>query len=319
MMTLSIKEYNLFKNINHWSEKIQTSKDVETLDKKVFRAIVTFFEKQGTLPKMEKLRSIPDSVGRTNLLNKITRALPPGREKLQAAIQQYLNNKDSRRAVQEPEVQQTSYLWSLPYAGVALGTLTGIGSRLADAASFLSTKNKEACRRAFSNAPILRSINGFKQWEIKTFALATPLIPLAVKIGMDAKRDQSHQGIISRISSAVKKNFTLEQTIYLATLLGLSFTGSAYCSASGACSKDFDPSGHMMLKTALAGLISKTLAKEAGAWPYALSAIYSATDAVLVHNTNRFCHTVAESVAGLAWGLGIVSAASLISKKLGKQ
>ncbi|MBS0625571.1 MAG: hypothetical protein JSS32_05940 [Verrucomicrobia bacterium] len=306
-MILSAKEYGFFKNINHWSNSIQTAKDVETLDKKVFRAIVKFFDGQNPA-------SIPDSAGRTAHLNKIAATLPAKSKKLQVAIQDYLKSKDSRKPI-----EKTSFLWSLPYAGVAVGMLTGIGSRLADATSSLSTKNKEACRKAFTNAPILRSINGFKQWEIKTFALATPLIPLAVKIGMDAKRDQSQQGIISRISAAVKKNFTLEQTVYLATLLGLSLTGSAYCSASGACSKDFDPSGHMMLKTALAGLISKVIVKETGAWAYALSAIYSATDAVLVHNTNRFCHTVAESAAGLAWGLGIVTAAAQISKRFAKQ
>lgn len=213
---------------------------------------------------------------------------------------------------------ETSHLDWLPYAGIGIGTVTGIAGRFINQTG-LFTKNCAATTAASSG--IFSAINDWKQFEIKNFALATPLIPLVSQIAVDAAKDKSGKGIVARVAGAVKKNFTLEQGVYLAAFFAFGLTGSSYCHAAGMCSKSgFDTSGHMMLKTLCATILSKGATaiakKENRTWRHAFNAAYAATDAVLIHNTVAHCHTVPEALAGIAWGLAISGAAKFASKKI---
>jgi hypothetical protein len=224
------------------------------------------------------------------------------------------------------QLVKESPFWDwLPYAGIGIGAVTGIGKRIVEhsgssLADFFTSKASSACKQAFARFPILQAINSFKQLEVKYFALATPLLPLACQIAIDAAKDKTHKGLLARVQAAFKKNFTLEQGVYLASFALLGLTGSAYCSGLGMCVKGgFDPSGHMMIKTLCATILAKGSAaianKENRNVRHAFNALYAITDAVLIHNTVSSCHTLAEAVAGLAWGLGIVSIANYLSKQ----
>jgi hypothetical protein len=214
----------------------------------------------------------------------------------------------------------------VPFAGIGLGTITGLMNRFFSASSIrvaLSEKNRQVCRNAFSGLPWLPAINGFKQWEIKNIALAAPLIPVVYQIASDIFHNPGKQQICARISTAIRNNVSLEQAVYLTSVAALSLTGTMYCRALGACSTAFDPSGHMMLKIAVAGMLSNVVASTAhrkkSRWTQLFCSVVAAMDAVLIHNTVRSCHTLAETIFGLAWGVGIVGGAKYFSHKLSQR
>lgn len=213
-----------------------------------------------------------------------------------------------KQKIESAKTPNSSNSWTsyIPFAGIAAGALTGITSRLTDTSVLHSfgEKSRDLCRKAFSNAPVLKQINGIKQWEIKNFALALPLIPIAVKIIYDLIRSGSFK--------EAGKNITRKQVIALA-LIGV---GILLNTVSSKVINSFDASGHMMLKTLLAQALSVGVQQATAqaspavkATATALSAAYAASDAVLVHNTVHACHTVAESAAGVGVGLSLLGIA----------
>lgn len=226
-------------------------------------------------------------------------------------------------ALRVSESQKNSYTRWIPYAGIALGTATGVLQRAvnaSDLSSFFSDKCSSACRNAFSGSSFLKGVNHFKQWEIKNFALLTPLIPLALKIGYDVANDKRGKGLKAWIAKAAKKNLRLG--VHLGTAALFSLTGTSYCSSLGMCTKTgFDLSGHLMMKTAAASILDQLIRAEKESRPLSrklqvlYTSAYALSDAVLIHATVASCHTLSEVIAGAAWGLGIVALSNLAASK----
>jgi|GEM_PF-2438958 len=221
----------------------------------------------------------------------------------------------------EEKAKTSRFASLMPFAGVGLGTITGLTERFLSSpiSAAIGEKSKEACKTGFSNLPLLPAINRLKQWEIKNMALAAPLVPVAYRIARDTIQGPSQKGIYERIKTAVKNNVSLEQVVYLTAITALALTGSWYSRALGIATKAFDPSGHMMLKIATAAILSNQISSTPGIEKskpkQILCGLYAATDAILIHNTVRSCHTIAETAAGIAWGIGIASAAKFLSKR----
>ena len=226
---------------------------------------------------------------------------------------------DAVNEVKQAVNPTSSPLRYIPYAGIAGGVVTGIASRVLDLD--LLGKSKELCRSAFSDAPLLRAINGVKQWEIKNLSLLTPLLPIAAKIVYDAVRSNKSDGILTRLKKATGKNLTKDQLITLAFIATLGLTSGYYAPYLGISANEFDASGHMMLKTLMAHLASIHLNEIARGRGWATKGLVAGfaglsafTDGVLVHNTTRACHTVLEALAGVAWGAGIIRLKNLVSQ-----
>lgn len=240
-------------------------------------------------------------------------------EKIEQAYAAFKSKASEARASFPPAAPKSRLIEYIPFAGLAAGMASGVASRLSDTGllSSFGEKSKELCRKAFANAPFLRGINALKQLEIKHFALLTPLIPLATKIIADAVRSGNPNGILAKLKDAAGRNLTRAQLVSLA-LIG---TGMLCNTVSSRLFGSFDASGHMMLKTLLAQFLSLGLAQTADAGGKlaqaaagAFGALYASTDAVLVHNTMRACHTVAETAAGVGLGLGLLGIGKAIPK-----
>ncbi|MBI5272552.1 MAG: hypothetical protein HY861_01040 [Chlamydiia bacterium] len=209
----------------------------------------------------------------------------------------------------------------LPFSGIAAGVLTGIYSRFTDPAitSPLFEKNQDLCRAAFPDHWVFKAVNTMKQWELKTCALLTPILPLAIQVCYDTVASKKPK-ITSRLYSAYQ-NISRDQIISLVAVVTLGLTHGMYASSLGITSKTFDASGHLMLKVALASLLSSYLKAARGnkitkTAAYALGCLYALTDGVLIHNTVKACHTPAESAAGIGWGLGILALTQMAHKSL---
>jgi hypothetical protein len=223
-----------------------------------------------------------------------------------------------------PKSTLTKIAEKAPGLGVVAGMATGLLGRVlapdfSGIGSLVADKSKELCRKAFAGMPLLKAINGLKQWEIKNFALLTPLIPLATKIISDAVRSNDPKNIFAKLWDATKSNLTKEQAVMLALIVTLGLTSGVYAPLLGITSESFDASGHMMLKTLLSHFLSLSLgsiAEKGGRVTQAAAAVfgslYAFTDSVLVHNTMRACHTAYEAVAGLGWGLGIIDLGKML-------
>lgn len=227
--------------------------------------------------------------------------------KIHSTHQQHLSSNTSHPA------RTTAWL---PYLGGVIGIITGMSQRV-----FTESYQKQQSS-GITNHWFLNKINAIKQLEIKNFALAAPFALWTAQTITDAFKDKSNQNFATRLMHAAKKNFTLEQAVYLGTFLAFGLTGTSYCrTLANMCGwGTFDPSGHVMMKTLCATILSKVSTaiakKQNSAWPDLFNALYTATDAVLIHTTVSSFHTIAESIAGLAWGLGLVAIAEVALKKL---
>ena len=201
----------------------------------------------------------------------------------------------------------------LPAIGIIGGVATGVASRILRSAGLsLLEKSKKVCKLGFSGVPILQTINQLKQWEIKNCALLTPLLPLAVKIIYDAARSNNPNGIYAKLKEATGNNLSKEQLYSLIMIATLGLGSGIYGPMLGLNPASFDASGHMMLKIILADFLADSLgqlASKGGKLTQAMAAVYGAlyafTDAVLICNTVKACHTIPEIIGGIVWGISI--------------
>lgn len=193
--------------------------------------------------------------------------------------------------------------WCL--AGVGAGLLLGAAANLYITRSFFE-KSRQLCLECYSAYPPLEAINNFKQIEYRKFSLIAPFAPLAINLVSTACRE--------RKVSAVTDNAKKMATKHLAcALLAISMT---FISRRGIhmmrdTLKEFDISGHSMLKVCLTFSLMQTLATRQNLKRSPLedritnlfTALVIATDAVQMFNTAIYCHTVAE----IAVGVGIAA------------
>lgn len=210
-----------------------------------------------------------------------------------------------------------------PPTAVGLAALTGVASRFADKlpsswteiTETLAIKNSTDCKAGFSSNA-LQTVNHFKQWEIKNFALLIPFIPILVnlvsKTLSERNPEEGIRGISQKFVKAVKNQVSVEQAVFLTTIVTLGLLGPTYGRTTGLTTKAFDSSGHFMLKGVLAAFLAKTL--DTTSWlGIAFSLLYGLSDFVLLHKTSTACHTAWETFAGLGWGAGIYGVGRYIS------
>jgi len=159
-------------------------------------------------------------------------------------------------------------------------------------------------------------INSIKQLEIKHFALASAAIPFAINLYDGIQKEPKNLPLTSKVTNAVKKQFSAPHFIFYASMIGLALANPLYGRVLGFSSDDgFDASGHLMLKTVLAPIVGVALTQTAIARP-AFSALFAMTytisDGIFLKNTTNYCHTALESLAGYAWGIGIGFASAAI-------
>lgn len=216
-------------------------------------------------------------------------------------------------------------LKTLPFSGVGLGMITATVGRLLHGSgdtvlSVLGEKSKDLCRQGFPGSSLLQTVNGFKQWEIKKLAILTPILPSLVGAVARIASPKDNETFVERVKNGFKENFSKTQVVSLTTFAALGLTNSLYAHALGLSSGTFDASGHVMLKTVLAHVLSETLqtvankGRKAAGRGAAFTALYALTDAVLMHQTARICHSTAEIAAGLGWGLSIVGISKLAQR-----
>jgi len=152
-------------------------------------------------------------------------------------------------------------------------------------------------------------INKPKQLELKTFALASAVVPFLVNLGAALVRRQS-----------IRNQFSPSNLAFYGTLTGLSLANSLYGRTLGLTTRSFDSSGHIMLKTALAPAVAFGVSKAAQipdvgrSFATLFAGAYLITDGIFLKNTVRFYHSVPEAVAGLGWGASIIGMSWFVSK-----
>ena len=230
--------------------------------------------------------------------------------------------------VEDPKFEKSPLSDAAPYfpmAAIGASVLAGIASRFADklpsdiseVQALLDLKNKAACRAGFSSN-VLQGVNSFKQWELKNFALLTPLIPILIKITADAlfKREPGEGiiGLAKKFVEDTKNQVTVEEGIFLATIITLSLLNPVYGRTLGLTTKGFDSSGHLMLKGSLALFLTHTLkmikensGKTLTGLALAFGVLYGASDFIFLYNTSAICHTASELLAGIGWAAGVYS------------
>lgn len=199
----------------------------------------------------------------------------------------------------ESKKQKLFFLTLLPFAGLFIGLLTGLFTRE------LGFSEKDPTLSQFFT---FQWLNEMKQIEIKNFALLIPLLPLVLKILWDLRQDA--------IKEAFRKAFTRELLIYLAAV----FAAMLFAAYARPWFSGFDPSAHVLLKFQLAALTQKvlqTFSKLASFRTlFLFSALYSLSDAALIHNTASYCHTLLELLAGLGIGVLLTCSARYLAKKI---
>lgn len=250
-------------------------------------------------------------------------------------------NKNSFTALQGDLWQERMRvaLKCLPYLGVAIGLGAGLSSR----GSF-SYVSKVDCKNGFFDSPFLQAINEGKQWEIKNMAYLTPFLVPAFfhwkkhfdRIEWGFFKDKIVQVITTKGSlegesnsgkfcvkgiEAFFKAFT-KRIVYTGSLLILGLGNPIYTLASRILFRGFDLSGHFLMKTVSAALLSqelhslgKTKSKKKQIALLGYAACFAFSDAVLLYNTAARCHTVAEVFFGLGAGISIVRLAKHLHDK----
>ncbi len=194
----------------------------------------------------------------------------------------------------------------LPFLGLALGLLTGLFSRTLD----FSEKNPDLILQTLDQFSIFQLICKIKQAEIKQFSLITPLLPVFLKLLWDLRQ---RPFTWQHFKESFHKTFTPELLIYLAAVVC-----AMLISQTRPWFSNFDPSGHVLLKFQLALLTQKALLTVSKLTAlrtlFILSAVYSLSDAALIHNTVRYCHTLSELLAGLGIGIFLTWGASRFAR-----
>lgn len=316
-LTMSIK---FFTNPNQELSNLQEcSKNLET-PKNLLKKL-HFIERE--IKSAEKKESIHDTCSLLGRINLIKKACKPHKKlkikcaNLENQIKQRFHNI-YMKAIQSQKIEpvkvakKKSFFSWIPYAGIGLGTLSGLAFRSLG----FNQKDPTLCKKVFEDLPIFQAINQIKQTEIKTFSVLVPLLPLIAQIVKDTCKTDDEASITARFTQSLQKHCGKEQIAELSGVFGAMFIAANAKYWMGG----FDPSGHMMLKVQLATLTQKTMstvfqANSSLAKPLSFFlAAYAVTDAVFLHNTASHCHTVSEVAAGLAFGILLSTAAQLTAK-----
>ncbi len=171
---------------------------------------------------------------------------------------------------------------------------------------------------------IFKGVNSLKQNEIKNFALLSALIPLTYNMIQDV-RGQKERSLFQKIKTAATRQFLTKEFAFFSIVSTLALLNPLYAkplglsngllnrkTKFGTCfphTRDFDSSGHVMIKTVMAQIMSNIIAKTSltnTTFAALFSLGYAATDAVFMYNTAYLCHKVSETLAGLAWAGAII-------------
>lgn len=249
-------------------------------------------------------------------------------------------------------VQQATHP-SIPYVGALAGVAAGsLGNFLHNASLFIKDNVAKTVhgKTTFKAGPFcssgpygkdsfLTSINHHKQWEISTFAIATPFLPLITpSISLVSQsiqeRDHSQPSYLSvpkklgeKLSEIPGSRMAYTGALLLGTFMAnsylnaLSRTPNSPLNAFHPNGSNFDVSGHVMLKMALATCLSQSIESvrktghrtQAIAWGL-FGASIAATDAVMMFNTGLNCHTVAEVGTGLLASAAVHAMASGVER-----
>lgn len=195
----------------------------------------------------------------------------------------------------------------LPYLGLGCGFLLGLSTR-----ESLSYKSADACRAGFSSSPFLETINGLKQLELKRIAYLTPLVlPATFNIGtrVFGKKEAGDSALAEKVNTA------------WLTFMGLGLATPSLTRLISSPISGYKLSGHFLLKTVCAGLLSsggsalsqkiaarfsERVARVGQAALALYVATYAISDAVFLANTASHCHTVAEVALGITIGALLV-------------
>ena len=207
-----------------------------------------------------------------------------------------------------PDKGMVSLVSAIPFAGIALGMLGGIMNRCIQGVP--SDFKYESCRAATPHM-VLPGLNRLKQLELKFFSLFSATVPLTYNFIQAVRKEPKDLPFVERVTHAVKKQICSKEFVFTSVLMALSLSNAMYSPSLRLTQKGgFDSSGHAMMKTVLAAVMASAVGNTFPSTPYlgtAFTVAYAATDAIFLYNAARFCHTVAETGAGVLWGMGIIA------------
>lgn len=212
----------------------------------------------------------------------------------------------------------------LPLLGVSAGLLFGCVHRYLNG---IDGHAKAYCK-GYSEF-LLPSINSIKQWEYIHSPFLTPGLIFLFNIGYDYF---TQKGEKQSLKKAIKRQFTIRQATLFGITVVLAYLKKLYAPLIGLeipekklprkpgefyLSSGFDASGHV-LKKGIAGFVMGHLFSHSESKKVALlaSAIYAATEGVLLYNTSYYCHTYSEMAVGALQGFTILGIGSLASSMI---
>lgn len=202
-----------------------------------------------------------------------------------------------------------------PTLGIIGGVGAGIASRILSNGPSFFEKSRQICEQGFS--PLFwKTILQWKNWEIKNCALLTPLLPFAMKIIYDAARSNNPNGIYAKLKEASMNNLSMKQAASLMTILGglslVLFENMIGPSASAFMTGPDLLNIHLILKIFLADFLGENLgnlASRGGKLTKAMAAMYGTlyafTDAVLICNNVKACHTIHATTAAIGLAIAV--------------
>jgi hypothetical protein len=210
-------------------------------------------------------------------------------------------------------IEGKSFNKYLPFAGVFAGSLTGMVANYLTTNSYFG-KLKGQCNIKLDGS-FFNTINNFKQKEIKYFSLITPFVPLIGKVAYTTylqKHKITKITDLTHVISQEVKQVSSTEVLSSASLIAVTMLTNSMLLYSrnqlyqnDYYLKNFDPSGHVMLKTALAIALSasmdaifKTAHPQQALLSTLFASVIAASDAVLMYNTSACHHSVAEVIAG---------------------
>lgn len=194
-----------------------------------------------------------------------------------------------------------------PHFGIECGLIAGIFHRLH---KNISPSIKFNCAH-LKDSFFLPAINEIKQWELKHFALLPLTALFTYNVIAAFRKISSETPLKERIVQSIKEQISIKGLLSFSTVAVLALGNPLYCRSLGICSTEgFDSSGHLMMEVALAPSMAnalKTTGKNNVQLAIVAGAVYAMTSAILIHNTTDFCHSLPETIAGIAWGASIIA------------
>lgn len=221
-------------------------------------------------------------------------------------------------------------------AGSALGLAHRSNIQATDTAAQFQAAMCSIGRREAAK-PILKAAgpagfvaNAANQFVMKNCALVLPFVGPAANVLREGYRDRAKGGFMASLAAAMKRRWASMPTSHKAALfaipaiaLGSSFGQPALESMNLCGLKAFDPSGHTMIRTAMAAMSGILLANEArhgaaGKVTAVSSALaLSAFEILPTMVTSAAFHSADELISGLAWGAGVVGTGALAGAATG--